>query len=923
MPLNANEVCREEAAQIAERQRKVLGAPGKPLLGVAFSGGGIRSATFNLGIVQGLAKSGLLPRVDYLSTVSGGGYIGTWLHGVIRRYGDGDPAKVKTLLTRPEEQPHEEPERDPIAFLRKYSSYLAPELGLFSADFWVIAGIWTRNILLNQLILLPFLAAVSLLTFFMGSLAGWYMSGHEDVDGEIYLTIVLLFALVWITGKGVGSVTLNGKGETGPASAWDSVSTANICSILILLASLGMAMAADSLVDANWVGARIPYIAMLLPRETHWIVAATIIGLVLSAMFLLLQWQGNFGQCFRNRHGGRPPWFGFWGYPLIAGITTGFLFFGVLKLLAPFSMSPEGTWNLVAWGPPLLALAIASGGAFHIGLMGVDYDDNAREWMARVGAYVGLFSFAWATLFTISVFGPYWLSQLAVYSWKPVAGLGGGWLLTSVAGALTGASTKTQGRPEAPPNGGLLRIIVKIAPTVFIAGYVLMISLGLHIAIAQIAGVYVPPQETHPGGPPAAVLGLAMQESKLLMIVNFTTEMRISLELLLSALIVVWYIPRRIDINEFSMHHFYKNRLVRCYLGATHGLRRRPSRFTGFDPCDDMPLAEFLATKEYFGPYPLINTCINLNRGSELAKRERRGSAFLFAPLYSGYDPPRSREDDTAQQQTQLHKDGYRPTAGYGFPEGYAIGTCMAMSGAAANPNGGYHTSGPMAFLMTLFNVRLGWWVGNSRCDAASARPGPKHALIALLSELFAVTDATSEFVNISDGGHFENLGLYELVRRRCRYIIVGDGEQDGDYTFESLGGAVRKCRMDFGVEIEIDPRSIRTRDGLSGAHYVVGRITYPPQSGQQVRETGWILYLKSSLTGDEPEDVAQYKSSHGDFPQEPTSNQFFTESQFESYRKLGRHVWDTATDAVKTELEAGDLEKLFDGLRGHQAAVA
>jgi hypothetical protein len=238
----------------------------------------------------------------------------------------------------------------------------------------------------------------------------------------------------------------------------------------------------------------------------------------------------------------------------------------------------------------------------------------------------------------------------------------------------------------------------------------------------------------------------------------------------------------------------------------------------------------------------------------------------------------------------------------------------MAISGAAANPNGGFHTSAPMAFLMTIFNVRLGWWVGNPRLDGPSAAPGPRNALAALLSELFAQTDARSSFLNLSDGGHFENLGLYELVRRRCRYIVAGDGEQDELYTFESLGGAVRKCRADFGVDIEVDPRRIHPgADGLSRTHCVVGRIRY---SKDDPKEDGWLLYLKSSLTGDEPEDVAQYKSSHPDFPQQTTADQFFTESQFESYRKLGLHVWESAMQNLDPTLfDCGALEQFFECL--------
>src|ERR1700681_2283829 len=104
----------------------------------------------------------------------------------------------------------------------------------------------------------------------------------------------------------------------------------------------------------------------------------------------------------------------------------------------------------------------------------------------------------------------------------------------------------------------------------------------------------------------------------------------------------------------------------------------------------------------------------------------------------------------------------------------------MSISGAAASPNWGYHTSAAIAFLLTVFDVRLGWWVGNPRRAKASRFSGPPFALHPLLAELFAQTSERAKYLNISDGGHFENLGIYELVHRRCRFIIAGDGEQDG-----------------------------------------------------------------------------------------------------------------------------------------------
>lgn len=866
--VNAARVLEDEAEVIRKRRENLGVDPDGPVLGVCFSGGGIRSATFNLGLTQGMSQSGVLPHADYLSTVSGGGYVGTWLHAVINRYCGGDPRNVKVLLSRPELEPHDVPERDPVAFLRKYSSYLATDIGLFSADFWVICGIWIRNILLNQMILVPFLAGISLITFLAGVINRSIVRAPLQMTIEIGITALLLILLVVFAGLGVGGAALAGDQSPGsPRDRWDTLSIGVVCAALILLSGLGISLASDYVTDARRVGK--------LPGTLPWLWIAVIMGCFFTGLFMVFQWRGKFPDCYKKRNGKSPGVFAIW-YASLAGFSTGFLFLGAMKVVARLDELVPGNWNTVAWGPAVITVAILTGASLHIGLMGVDYDDNAREWLARLGALGALFVFAWTGLFAISVFGPWWVLQIAAFSSKLLAGVSGTWLITSLAGAMAGKSAKTGGKSDPSPLGRFLDLLVKVAPSVFILGYLLVISAGVHRALAYWWG--------------------SMSEMELLQKAPAWHECIACVALLGIAGIIVAYLPRRVDINEFSMHHFYKNRLVRCYLGAANARDRRPSPFTGFDPHDDTPLSSFLPQVGYNGPYPIYNTCLNLNRGSELAKRERKGSGFVFTPLYSGYDAPHSKWDIEMQSRNKVWKGGrlqtygYRPTEGFGYPCGFAAGTCMAISGAAASPNGGYHTSGPMAFLMTLFNVRLGWWVGNTRLDLPSGLPGPRNALVTLLSELFAFTDARSNFLNLSDGGHFENLGLYELIRRKCAYIIAGDGEQDGNYAFESLGGAVRKCRTDFGAEITIDPRPIRLNaTGLNGVHCVTGQIRYAGG------ETGTLLYLKASITGDESTDVAQYKASHPDFPQQTTANQFFTESQFESYRKLGLHVWETA----------------------------
>src|SRR5215472_6256670 len=146
------------------------------------------------------------------------------------------------------------------------------------------------------------------------------------------------------------------------------------------------------------------------------------------------------------------------------------------------------------------------------------------------------------------------------------------------------------------------------------------------------------------------------------------------------------------------------------------------------------------------------------------------------------------------------------------------------------------------------------------------------------------------------------------------KVIVACDGECDPDLTFESLGKLIRICETDFGAHIDIDVDSIRkTKESTeSRAHCAVGRITY--SSGG----TGYLIYLKSSLTGDEDVGIEQYHSGHPTFPHETTANQFFTEDQFEAYRRLGHHVATVTFRAVEQDLLKPDnveaaAEKLYE----------
>lgn len=200
----------------------------------------------------------------------------------------------------------------------------------------------------------------------------------------------------------------------------------------------------------------------------------------------------------------------------------------------------------------------------------------------------------------------------------------------------------------------------------------------------------------------------------------------------------------------------------------------------------------------------------------------------------------------------------------------------------------GYHTSAPLAALMSVCNVRLGRWCGNPLHPNAWRKASPRFGGLALLKEVFGMLTGRSAFLNISDGGHSENLGIYELVRRRCRIVVAVDARCDPDYQFEDLANAIRKCWTVFGTRIDIDLAPLRPQgDGKHNpSHFAVGHIRYPKSP-----EPGVLIYLKASLTGDEWSDVRQYADRHPSFPHQSTADQFFDEDQFESYRELGRHI--------------------------------
>jgi hypothetical protein len=282
---------------------------------------------------------------------------------------------------------------------------------------------------------------------------------------------------------------------------------------------------------------------------------------------------------------------------------------------------------------------------------------------------------------------------------------------------------------------------------------------------------------------------------------------------------------------------------------------------------------------------------------------QRRAAPFIFSPKFCGGA-----------------KCGFRATNKY-MGGHMTLGTAVAVSGAAASPNMGSQTPGaPLAMLMTFFNVRLGFWAPTPRHKAWRSRQARFWSFYTLTEFLSRTTDRAS-YCFLSDGGHFDNTGVYALVERGCRVIVLVDCGADASRTFTDLGNLARRVRIDFGAEIDIDLADLGPTDPKSCRNpFVVGTILY---SSAYLREIGdptpddpsaYLVVIKPSVIGYEPADVRQYGFQHQPFPQQSTVDQFFDEAQFESYRRLGVHCAECALDAL-LPATAGPPTQMLEGM--------
>jgi hypothetical protein len=898
------EVLDEELRQVETSRNLRLGhysrrSAGESLIGLAFSGGGIRSATFNLGVLQALARWRLLRAFDYLSTVSGGGYIGGWLMAWMHHQGIGIQ-QVEEKLSAAPDSPREASDPPEVHFLRDYSNYLTPRKGLLGADFWAFTASYLRNTILNQIILLLALLSLLLLPRSFVYLLHLLENTEESLNGKFsemiqtymlsqYFALGLGLALAFLAVVFIGMNLISVDPGRKRRDCWFTYQWA-VQSLIVAPLFLAAALFTYGLgwFLTEWQIVEHPlYRAPLLGFAMYFGLWAGALA-VRSIVRALIKSTGN---------GGPKVWRQL-ATAAVTGAIGGYLFVPFARVLIPEGAAPGiafTKWHVMTFGTPVTVGMMLAAGVLHIGLLGRSMIDAHREWWGRLGGWLMIYAFGWFFLFLIAVYFPAGLGQFL--GWEqlrhpthPLTFSGVLIWIASTAYGVAFGKSDTSGKliSDASYREKVLHYLARLSPYAFIVG----LLLGLSLLAAKISNW---------------ITGIAWPTLALPSDFYFHWGVPVTCVLLFAAAVVFSW---RVDINEFSIHYLYRNRLVRCYLGASvPGRNAQP--FTGFSDADNFPLSSLHIPEESKDPkdarpIPIVNTSLNVVRGKELALQTRKARSFAFTPLYGGF---------TRQAPgTKVWESFFGPTkkAGSllpGYKDGITLGTSIAISGAAASPNMGSYSEPPLAFLMTLFDVRLGWWIGNP-AGKRWPRGSPRVGFYWLLRELLGATNDDSDYVYLSDGGHFENLALYELVRRRCRLIVACDASCDPARGFADLHNAMERCRTDLGVEIvfeDLGPLRLQKDPagesiGRSKAHFVTGTIRYNPASTQ---EDGAIIYIKPALVDGDPDDVLAYAGINKCFPNDTTANQWFDETHFENYRALGQAAGASAAEAIEAGIRS------------------
>jgi hypothetical protein len=580
---------------------------------------------------------------------------------------------------------------------------------------------------------------------------------------------------------------------------------------------------------------------------------------------------------------------------------------------------------------PSVLVVLMIGGTLVAGFSSRFSTAEDQEWWARCGAWTLIIVLVWVVVTPLVMFGPLFLINLrGLFSGNTFGSTKS--VITTVVGLVSGAITLLGGSSSKTPANGevesndLKTRAVSLATSV--AGAIFALFLIILLVWLTDWLLFGLAKVMHTAGYLAAMPLSPAYELDSLRLLPVWFQVLATVALFIVALVA----GRLINTNRFSLHYYWRNRIVRAYLGASNPDRdnqaikaRVANNFTGFAASDGIRMSK-IATAGVGKLFHVINIALNLAGAEKLEWQDRKCESFTVSPLHCG-----------------SYWLGYRNSADYGRGAerkednnegtGISLGTAVAISGAAASPNMGYMMTSPVTrFLMTLFNVRLGFWLGNPGVAGGGDpstfnkstfdRDSPTQSVRPIFSEAMGMTDAESPYVYLSDGGHFENLGLYEMILRRCRFIVVSDASTDTSYDFESLAMAIRQIRVDFGVPIDIQKMCFGSKPDTKHNYCAIGTIRYSCVDKADKKDKddfydGVLLYIKPSLIGDEPRDVLNYHQANPSFPEETIVDQWFSESQFESYRMLGSHMIAKICEE-RAATTTGPLDKFREQAEAH-----
>jgi hypothetical protein len=816
-------LCAQEQQAIVQRRLQVhqedTGGTGKapdpslPRVGLALSGGGIRSATFALGLMRGLAqqrpdppavatdstpeadapdagltRDGLLGRLDYLSTVSGGGYIGAMYGRLITTYGMRRAQQLMASSQSPV-----------LGWLRRNGRYLTPggarDSGMAMVTYlraWMAihAEFMFACIALGLVVILPHLWQHSLQVLDANAWEPWY-------------TAWWAMAIAFWTALAPGLIAGYWAARDGPDPTFTATRLGWRDASFVLIIAAGAFALLRSLY-ANQVLDPV-HNSLTWPGAGALALGSVVIGQVATMVWLLIDRTPHALKVARVRNLLTR------NLRAVMLVALALIGIGILDRLSWWILAEFQTGNAWLWrgvGVGSVVLVILRALVQPLQKIAAESASRTREWLPlllEAGSMFGMLVLVlvWLVLLQWFVFAPDTFDALrAVPAWMRASLLAAAWL----------------------------------AWTVLSAGNVQM-------------------------------------------------------------------------ANTSSLHSFYRARLTRAYLAA--GNRKRDladqngvrSDVTRVVDGDDTSLSHYRPDGQG-GPIHLVNTCLNQTRDdkSGLYNADRKGTAVTAS--WRGFEiGPR---DFIAMQER--HDVG-------------TLGRWIAVSGAAASPGAGSYTSRGLALLLYFMGVRLGHWMRAPQqkvqlrwLSALSWRLIPKPMMLA--------SEASATFYGVerpwwylSDGGHFENTGVYALLKRELDFIILSDAGADARFEFADLENLVRKARIDFGAEIDFYTReeaaelfpadscelTVLSPEDMGNVHssrgVLLARIRYrerpgPNQAngrpGPMVRPEGTLLVVKPNLHDALDLDLLSYARKHTGFPHESTGDQSFDEAQWESYHRLG-----------------------------------